>query len=127
MTDSYVCWKCGASIESLSQPLERTDSCPGCRAELYVCRMCEFYDPRVSGQCREPIADHVANKERANFCGYFKLRPGAYTSTEAATEGARSQLAALFGESGAEEPTAAQEDGKAALDKLFGSNDNKPD
>lgn len=124
MTDRFVCWKCGASIESLSLPLERNDSCPDCRAELYVCRMCEYFDPKVSGQCREPIADHVANKERANFCGYFQLRPDSYTPTEATTEAAKSQLAALFGESGTE---TTPEDSKAALDQLFGSNDKEPD
>ncbi len=99
MTQKLVCWKCGASIEALPKPLGRYDICPSCRAELYVCRQCEFYDPKVSKACREPIADEVKDKERANFCGYFQVRPNAHQPRDtAASEAALEQLRALFGD-----------------------------
>lgn len=93
-----VCWKCGASLAHLSLPLTRRDECRQCRAELHVCKLCEFYDTSKAKHCREPIADEVRDKERANFCDYFKPKPGAYSSKQLGeAERARAQLDALFG------------------------------
>src|ERR1700746_298296 len=78
MAHDLVCWKCGASLAELSLPLRRLEECPKCRAELHVCRMCVDYDPRVAKACREPTAEEVNDKTRANFCDHFKPRPGAY-------------------------------------------------
>jgi hypothetical protein len=98
MTNNLVCWKCGESISAIPQPIGRRDACPACHADLHVCRMCEFYDLRVSKACREPVADEVKDKERTNFCDYFRVKPEAYqvTSTSEA-EAAKAQLEALFG------------------------------
>ena len=35
--------------------------------------MCQFYDPKSYNQCRESSADRVHDKEKANFCDYFKI------------------------------------------------------
>ena len=48
MAHDLVCWKCGASLSSLSLPLMRADTCPKCRADLHVCKMCVDYDTRVN-------------------------------------------------------------------------------
>ena len=122
MNDALVCWKCGASLEALVLPLARLAECPACSADLHVCRMCEFYDTGSSGSCREPVADDVPEKERANFCGYFRPRPGAHDpGNEAEAEAARAQLEALFGD--APEPPGGGGSGggptKEELDKLF--------
>jgi hypothetical protein len=120
-----VCWKCGASLEEEPLPLARGSECPSCNADLHVCRLCEFYDPAVAGSCREPVADEVHNKERANFCGYFRPRPQAYTArdTQVARD-ARDALGALFGEDSDERHAASGgEDAETArrqLDRLFG-------
>jgi len=93
-----VCWQCGASLANLSLPLMRLDVCKACNAELHVCKLCEFYDVAKAKHCREPIAEEVRDKQRANFCDYFKPRDGAYSKkqqTEA--EQAKSALEALFG------------------------------
>ncbi len=93
-----VCWKCGASLAALSLPLTRLDICKTCNADQHVCKLCEFYDLSKAKHCREPIAEEVRDKERANFCDYFKPRAGAFSSkqqTEA--ERARSELEKLFG------------------------------
>jgi len=92
-----VCWKCGASLAYLSLPLARVDLCKACNAELHVCKLCEFYDLSKAKHCREPIAEEVSDKERANFCDYFKPKPGAYsTRQKSEAEQARAALEALF-------------------------------
>ena len=132
MTIEFVCWKCAAALTDLPRTLGRHDTCPACRAELYVCRMCEFHDPGVSNGCREPIADWVNDKERANFCGYFKIRTNAHRPRdEAAEAAARARLEALFGEDGETEGDTAAGAGarseadlaREQLERLFGSQD----
>jgi len=98
MAHDLVCWKCGASLAELTLPLRRLDECPKCRAELHVCRMCVDYDIRVAKHCREPTAEEVSDKTRANFCDHFKPRPGAYTPPNTAEiDRARAELEKLFG------------------------------
>jgi hypothetical protein len=101
MAEMLVCWKCGASIAQLPLPLSRRAECPSCHAELHVRRMCAFYDPQAAKQCREPVAEDVHDKERANFCGYLVAKPGAYRPKNDATAlAARAALEALFGDGG---------------------------
>jgi hypothetical protein len=72
--------------------------CTKCRAYLHVCRLCISYDPSLTRRCREQDAEEVADKERANFCAYFKPRPGAYRpGGDARTQAARAKLGDLFG------------------------------
>ena len=93
-----VCWKCGASLAGLLLPLGRRDVCPSCRAELHVCRLCRHFDATRAGQCRELAAELVADKTRANDCGWFVPRPEAYRGGGAAmAQASRSALDALFG------------------------------
>lgn len=83
--------------------------------------MCRFYDPGKAKQCREPIAEEVNNKERANFCGYLEPLPGAYRAQDAdAAQRARDELNKLFGAApaggGAEDEASRA---RRALDALF--------
>ena len=113
------CWRCGASLAELTPPTERRDECPFCHAELYVCRFCEFYDPRVAKQCREPVADEVKEKDRANFCGYFQPNPKAYVAKDGSgARRAKANLDALFNGGAASSSPASELPN--ALDKLFG-------
>ncbi len=118
---SLVCWKCGASLADLSLPLRRLDECKQCAAELHVCKLCEFYSLEVAKHCREPIAEEVKDKERANFCDYFKPRPHAYSAaSQAAAAQAKAQLDALFGGTKAPgDELSAADKAKAELDALF--------
>ncbi len=60
--------------------------------------MCVDYDTRVAKHCREPTAEEVREKDRANFCDFFKPRPGAYQPPNTAeVDKARAELARLFG------------------------------
>lgn len=91
--------------------------------------MCEFYDPQVSDSCREPIADSINDKERANFCGYFKAKPFAYQPANIQAQAtAQTQLNALFGEgdiadqkntSSEESGISSNEKAKQELNDLF--------
>jgi hypothetical protein len=98
MDHGLRCWKCGVALADYSLPLRRIEECRACRAELHVCRMCEFYDVGKAKHCRETIADEVKDKERANFCDYFRPTPHAYQpGSVTAAERARQELEALFG------------------------------
>lgn len=120
-----VCWKCGNSVDDEPLPFARTAECRSCAAELHVCRMCAFYDPSYGDGCREPVADPPGDKERANFCGYFKARPGAWVPPGDEAERARAELEALFGAApapggaGPESP-APEDDARRQLESLFG-------
>ena len=99
MTDpGFACWRCAGPLGELPRPLPRAAACPGCGADLHVCRMCQFHDPNKSRGCREPVADDVRDRERANFCGYFEASPGAGDGRrEAEAKASRAALDALFG------------------------------
>lgn len=98
MAHDLVCWKCGTSLAALTLPLRRLEECPRCRAELHVCRMCIEYDTTVATHCREPTAEEVRDKERANFCDFFGPRPRAYRAPHTAeVASARAELDKLFG------------------------------
>lgn len=119
---NLVCWKCGASLGVLSLPLRRLEVCPECDLELHICRMCMFYNPNISDQCTEEGAEEVRDKERANFCDYYKPRSGAYQvcdSPQAKT--VKSELNALFEGSSEEEFEADDSSGSPnkALQDLF--------
>ena len=101
MAHNLVCWKCGADLGALTLPLSRRDECPRCRAELHVCRLCVDYAEHLAKKCREPTAEEVSDKTAANFCDFFKPRPGAYVAPDtAAATRARSELERLFGGKG---------------------------
>lgn len=71
---SLQCYKCGKELsEAFKVMLSRTDSCKSCMADLRCCKMCIHYDPKSYNDCRESMADRIQDKEKANFCDYFKI------------------------------------------------------
>jgi hypothetical protein len=119
MSEELRCWKCGASLEDLPQPLSRRAQCRACGAELHACRQCRHFDPAKAKQCRERAADEVANKTRANFCEWFQARAGLAAAPQAGA-GGRAALDALFG---GPAPAESGQTGRSELDKLFGGPD----
>ncbi|MBT8096977.1 MAG: hypothetical protein HKN35_15145 [Woeseia sp.] len=118
MSDTLHCFSCGASLEAMSLPLSRQDQCPQCSRYLHVCRMCEFFDAQVARQCREDDAEEVMDKEKPNFCDWFKPTGGRFeASGHSAAKHAEQQLDALFGESDAAEADA--DNSHKAADDLF--------
>ena len=78
MSHNVACYRCGASLAALSLPLSRQDECPECRNYLHVCKMCVFFDATVPRQCREDGAEDVVEKDRLNFCDWFKPSESAF-------------------------------------------------
>ena len=95
---AITCFHCGTSSEiESSGGLARIgfrDSCAKCLTDLHVCRNCIHYDEGAHHECREPQAEWVRNKERANICEYFKPggKPGEDTRSQSSKQ---KQLAAL--------------------------------
>ena len=80
MSHSLACHRCGVSLAALSLPLSRRDQCPDCSADLHVCRMCAHFDKAVARQFREDGADDVTDKDRPNFCDWFKPSDSAFNA-----------------------------------------------
>ena len=68
-----TCWNCGENISD--KGYGRQDECSGCHRETRVCRNCFLYDPLCYNSCREIQAERVVEKEKANFCDFFKSSP----------------------------------------------------
>ena len=127
MLDQLVCWKCGESIASLPMPLARQAQCASCGTQLHVCRQCRFYDRSLSNQCKEPVAEYVQEKTKANFCGYFQIKPNAFQQQDSsAAEDAKTQLESLFGVEMNHSVTGdTAEQAKQDLENLFGIDKDK--
>jgi hypothetical protein len=126
MGSGLVCWKCGAALVGVPLPLSRTAECPACKAELHVCRLCQFYDARTVRQCSEIRAEEIIKKDQANYCDWFKLRPNAYDSrAQAKAASAKTKLDGLFGDAApsADTPDAARE----AAERFFGGKGKRKD
>ena len=109
-------------MPELLLPLPRHEECPHCRAQLHVCRMCVFFDVTVAQQCREPVADPVSDKQRANFCGYFQINPHAFVAAPDQSAASSRQLDALFGDDSsadASENDSPEDAAREQLEKLF--------
>ncbi len=75
------------------------DACDRCGADLHVCRNCRHHDPSAYNECREPRAERVGDRERANRCDEFAPAEGAAAHSSDGSDGradARSALDALF-------------------------------
>ncbi len=78
----------------------RSDVCPSCGADVRCCKNCQWYEPGSHYDCHESIDQQVTDKERSNFCDYFKLNAKAGNTvgkTDKAAE-ARNAFNALFGD-----------------------------
>lgn len=125
---SLVCWKCGESLKDIPKPFGRLERCPHCHADLHVCVMCCFYNPRMSDKCDHEMAERARESDIANFCHYYKPKPDAFNGNARSTaDDAMQQLKALFGEDAAGEkdadetgiPKESHEEAKKRFDELF--------
>ena len=67
-----LCHKCKTEWKNISQPGTK-ETCGKCGEDLHVCLNCSFCDEHKPSGCTEPDADPVLNKERFNFCDYFRF------------------------------------------------------
>jgi len=91
-----VCHACSVAFE-YEGILPRASACTGCGADLRCCLNCTFYDPGVYNDCGEPSADRVLEKDRANFCDYFRPLDRSGSGRRSPSDDARSELERLFG------------------------------
>ena len=91
-----LCHSCKKALD-LGREVGRRDECPHCHADLHCCLNCRFHDRSAPKQCREPQADLVREKDKANFCDLFVFHSAA-TSVSAAgeTDRSRKELDDLF-------------------------------
>ncbi len=64
------CWQCGAELHK--HDFGRETNCLSCGKPTRVCLNCRWYDTASSDQCREPSAEPVLDKSRANYCEFFE-------------------------------------------------------
>ena len=88
-----TCAGCGADL-GRPERVGRRETCPSCHADLRTCRQCRFHAPSLADACREPQAERVLDKTRANFCDYFA--PADVAPTAAAPASPRAALERLF-------------------------------
>jgi hypothetical protein len=104
MAQRLACYRCGATLEKLTPPLARLDACPRCGVDMHVCRMCEFYNPRLPTSCAQEDAPEVGDKQKANFCDFFVPSPNAFDPSDLrAAQDSEARVRALF----ADEPAPA--------------------
>ncbi len=91
------CFACNTEIGlAAGERVGFRDTCDRCRADLHVCRNCEFHDPTAYNECRESSAERVGDRERANRCDYFSPRDRGGGAVEASRGSAKADLEALF-------------------------------
>ncbi len=56
--------------------------------------MCIFYDKHSYNECREPTAERLVDKEKANFCDFYKF--GNQNEQSQAKDDALAAANALF-------------------------------
>jgi len=89
------CHACGKEIVP-PDPVGRKAACPHCRADLRCCLNCTHHESAAYNQCRESQMDRVLEKDRSNFCEYFRFREGGPRTAPKPAAPARDQLDLLF-------------------------------
>ncbi len=109
------CYHCSEELSATD--LGRQNSCPSCGRDTHVCRNCDFYDRSFNNECKENQAERVVEKEKSNFCDWFKPHAGAGGSG-ASRDSLKSAADALFGGGGPKKEESA-DSAKSAADALF--------
>lgn len=65
------CHKCKTEISL--EKISFREECSMCGFDLHVCLNCSFYDTGKANSCREDQADYVKEKDKANYCEYFRF------------------------------------------------------
>lgn len=86
------CYNCLHELSDYS----REARCPSCDKAVHVCKNCRFYKPGLSNDCSEPIAEHITDKTRPNFCDYFSPQTHASNNSQTTTEDALKAAEDLF-------------------------------
>ena len=115
MANEFACWNCGKSVADVPLPISRHANCSHCFEVLHCCRMCRHYEPDAHITCDHDRAEPPVVKESANFCEYFRPANKFDAGSRARSQEAKSDLAALFGESDDDQTVTSS----SKLDDLF--------
>ncbi len=88
------CYSCKKEVLIVGT-VGRRDVCEHCDTDLHCCRNCGFYDTSSYNECHEISAMRVMDKEKSNFCEFFKMA-GKPFDNKKETDDARQKLEALF-------------------------------
>ncbi len=89
-----ICWSCGKSIDANNY--HRLDRCNHCGRDTHACLNCIFHDRAYNNECKETSADRVVDKEKSNFCDFFKPSDRAGTGAARAKDDLKAAAEALF-------------------------------
>ncbi len=99
-TPMRACAFCGHVLDD-SMEIFRSSTCPGCGRDLKVCLNCRFYRPGSHWDCLETIQEPVAEKDRSNYCEFFRFKSSAPAEVESrARDTAKDAFNKLFGDAG---------------------------
>jgi hypothetical protein len=94
---AMFCFSCNTEIElSAGGRVGFRDECENCASDLHVCKNCAFYDPSAYNECREPNAERLLDRDRANRCDYFSTNEERGADGSQALQGAKNDLDSLF-------------------------------
>ncbi|HOV39037.1 MAG TPA: hypothetical protein PLG79_09965 [Spirochaetales bacterium] len=79
------CHFCNTEVPT-DTPIYRSSLCSHCGKEIRICLNCVFYLPGAHWDCRESIPDPVFDKERANFCEFFRPASGGTNTEKGSTQ-----------------------------------------
>ncbi|NQU14784.1 MAG: hypothetical protein HQ561_11590 [Desulfobacteraceae bacterium] len=88
------CAFCGEKL-NIEGKVMRRDTCTHCGRDLRCCVQCKFYDPHAYNDCREVMAERIADNQRANTCEYYVLKGSSGGPGDRRVE-AKKALEALF-------------------------------
>lgn len=74
------CYSCKKTI-GIEGKIGFRQDCDQCGHDLHSCVQCQHYDPKVYNECREPMADRILEKQKANYCEFFNPQAAGTTST----------------------------------------------
>lgn len=92
---AVACWKCKEKNDFAERVPLRAE-CGKCGEDLHVCKCCQFWDPKVYNECREPQAEVVQDKERANRCDYYQANAQAGAAAADTRDALKAAAEALF-------------------------------
>jgi len=68
----FRCRECGEA--AIPGEVDPTSVCKRCGAALHACVNCAHFDPSSPRECRQPVAERVPSKTKANDCELFTAK-----------------------------------------------------